>query len=260
MQKKIKLISSIAIAGKLATSPHLASAGGLGKADGGSSAPNISMDQIGYPLDILTPPIDTSKALTRDDQGGKLESSPSGTIFAADLGKSTDSGGQPRIDFVINNIQNNDNSVVVFLAYSTSKGSSSEWSDLPLKNFSLDRQSFNIISAVEVQSRNRPYGDFNSRSNPLGKASTNKGNSVVVSLNLSDLKDPVFKKNNLYFQVIAIPVINGEFDFSSAKASELDHYTIAREDDTQTGSGSKTGDSSSGSKSGGSSGGDTGGK
>ena len=120
MTKNTSKIISIIAAGKLVTSANLASAGGLGKIQSDSSSSSnssISLDQIGYPLEVLTPPINAEDTLINADNGGKVTSSPSGTIFAADSGKAFSSGLQPRIDFVISDIQSQDTPVVVFLAY-----------------------------------------------------------------------------------------------------------------------------------------------
>ena len=55
-QKTTKIISLLA-AGKLAISVNHASAEGLGKVDSSTSNnTSLSLDQIGYPLQILTPP------------------------------------------------------------------------------------------------------------------------------------------------------------------------------------------------------------
>ncbi|RLA25594.1 MAG: hypothetical protein DRQ62_02050, partial [Gammaproteobacteria bacterium] len=93
MKKNTMKIVSIIAAGKLATSASLASAGGLGKIQNDSntsSASSISLDQVGYPLEILTPPINVDDAVINPDNGGKVESSPTGTIFTADIGKTVD--------------------------------------------------------------------------------------------------------------------------------------------------------------------------
>lgn len=237
MKNKIKLISSIFIAGKLATAPHLASAGGLGKNSSNSGEESLSLDQIGYPLTILTPPIDTNKILATEDQGSKLTSSDSGTLFS---GKSYNTTGQQsRIDFIINNIQGNKNPVVVFLAYSLTKGDPSQWQDLQLNNFFLDRKTFKIISSIQVKSSNQPFNQQFNTSTPLGSTTNQETNSVIVSLDLGDLNHLDFIDNNIYFQVITFPLINGELDFSAAKTSELDHYIISREEKYQTKSNSK---------------------
>ena len=257
MQKKTKLLTSLVVAGKLASSAHLASAEGLGKT--GSADSSLSLDQIGFPLTILTPPIN-------EDLGSTVQSTPSGTIFSADSDEALNSSIQPRIDFVINNIQSNSaHPVVVFLAYSTVKGDPSQWQDFSLNDLSLDRETFKIISAFQVQSNNNAFGEFNVSATPLGTINNNGRDSIVVSLNLNDLNHPDFEGNNIYFQVVAIPLVNGEFDFSAASTSELDHYQISRHDPNQPGSGSKldntdSGSTDSGTKGDTSSGGDTGGK
>ncbi len=241
MQKKIKLISSIIISGKIATSAQLASAEGLGKVDSQTNPDAISalsFDQIGYPLTILTPPVNNDESLSDSSQGGKFESTAEGTLFSEDVSKAVNAGQQPRIDFVINNIAQTDNTTVIFLAYSTTQGDSSQWQDLGWHNFLLNRDDFHIISAFEVNASQGVAG-LNGIPSPLGTAPGVSSSSVVASLNLSDLNQVEFEDNNLYFQVVAVPFINGEFNFAAASISELDHYIIARETAAQQGSGSK---------------------
>lgn len=253
MKKNKSQIISIIAAGKLISSSTLASAEGVGKVVSDPSSP-LSIDQVGYPVDILTPPIDST---TSSDSGGKINSADSGVLYSEATGKALDSGKQPRIDFIINNIQNNENPVVVFLAYSTVKGSPRQWSDLQLGNLFLDRDSLNIISAFIVDPKDN-YGVFNTTPTPLGNVQNDDGNSVIVSLNLADLDHPDFADDNIYFQAVSIPFINNQLDFSDAHISELDHYKIARRIEGEEGSGSKsvdTGSKTDGGKTGGTNGG-----
>lgn len=232
MKKKATKIISIIAAGKLALSANYAAADGLGKAQINDNSPStsLSLDQIGYPLQILTPP----------NNGGKISE---GIIFVTDNGKALDSGLQPRIDFVINHIQQ-DTPVVVFLAYSTTQGSPDQWQDMPLNNLFLDRNTTHVVSAFQVEPL-QSLDSFNLTPSPLGSINNEKGNSVIVSLNLTDLKDPEFDGNNIYFQAVSVPLVDGQFVFSEAKVSELDHYVILRAVAGQVGSGSKLTDSSS---------------
>ena len=228
-QKATKIISLLA-ASKIALSINHVSAEGLGKV---GSSTSLSLDQIGYPLQILTPP-------NTSDSGSK---SSEGTFFLADNGKALDSGLQPRIDFVINRIQQN-TPAVVFLAYSTVQGSPEQWQDMPLNNFFLDRATTHIVSAIQVDPLQN-FDTFNVTSSPLGKIDNERGSSVVVSLNLTDLNHAEFDSDNIYFQAVSIPLVDGQFIFSDAMISELDHYTISRAIAGQDGSGSKVTDSNS---------------
>lgn len=238
MKKVTKIITSIAVAGKLATSPHIASAGGLGKA--GSSNPSLSMDQIGFPLTILTPPINADEILNESDRGGKVKTRETGTIFAVDSSRSTENKRPPRIDFVVNNIPKSENPVVVFLAYSTVKGDPSQWADLQLADFSLDRDTFKVVSAVQIQATDTDFGSFNVTETPLGSNANKEGSSIIISLNLGDLNHADFEGNNIFFQVVSVPLINGDFDLAKANVSELDHYEILRKKPGgKKGSGSK---------------------
>jgi len=237
MKKNTKKIISIAVASKLATTLNTASAEGLGKLQtDNTSSTSLSLDQIGYPLQILTPP-----TATANDNGGK---NATGTIFTADSGKSVNSGLQPRIDFVINHIQSKDKPVVVFIAYSTTQGSPSQWADVPLNNLFLDRDTLHIISAFQVDPI-KSFDTFNVIPSPLGTVDNEKGNSMIVSLNLADLEHSEFNGNKIYFQAVAIPLVNGQFIYAEATTSELDHYTISRAIPNQEGSGSKLTDSNS---------------
>ncbi|NOQ13485.1 MAG: hypothetical protein GQ583_03260 [Methyloprofundus sp.] len=251
MKKHTKNIISIAVVGKLASTTNLVSATSLGKQDNSSSsiAAPMSLDQIGYPLEILTPPVNISDSVINENNSGKVTSTETGTIYANDLGKAVDSGKQPRIDFIMNNIQQSNNTpVVVFLAYSTIKGDASQWLDLQLSNLILDRDTMKIISAFTVHPA-QTFGPFNQESTPLGNITNKNGRSVIVSLNLNDLEHLDFDDDNIYFQAVSIPLVDGEFDFSSASVSELDHYKIERKTAGSEGSGSKVSTDENGSKS-----------
>ncbi|NOQ64508.1 MAG: hypothetical protein GQ582_08355 [Methyloprofundus sp.] len=234
MKKSTKKILSVIALSKLASTSPIASAGGLGKLD---SEP-MSLDQVGYPLEILTPPIDAEQALTSTaNSASKLPSSETGTIFAGDLGKAIDSGKQPRIDFIINNIHSeSDAPVVVFLAYSTKKGSLDEWPDIP--GILLDRDSVQVLSAFSV-SPAQGIGPFNQQATPLGNIDNQENRSVIISLDLNDLSDISFDDDQIYFQAVSIPYLNGDFDYAAANVSELDHFVIERKIAETEGSGSK---------------------
>ncbi len=246
MNTKIKHISTTLVAGKIATSSATLMAAGLGKAQSNNT---LALDQIGYPMEILAPPINNQEIGTVGDNGSKyFTPSEVGTIFTSGTGKMTASNGERRIDFVISQIKKQATPLVVFLAYSTTKGNESQWQDLPLNNVLLDRDSMNIISAIQIEaSSDNPFASVNKASTPLGTVNDNE-NSIIISLNLSDLNHPDFADNHIYFQVIAIPFVNGNFIFSDAQVSELDHYMISREVQGQANSGSKAANVSSGGK------------
>lgn len=237
MKKNTSQILSIVAAGKLIASSNFASAEGIGKLQIDPNSP-LSVDQIGYPLDILTPPIDST---TDSDSGGKINSAESGLLFAEATGKALDSGKQPRIDFIINHIQNINNSVVVFLAYSTVRGNPSQWQDLQLNSLFLDRATTRIISAFIVEPKD-DFDFYNASPASLGNVKNEQGNSLIVSLNLADLGHPDFAGDNIYFQAVSVPFIDNQLIFSAANISELDHYKIARRVEGQDGSGSKNTD------------------
>ncbi len=214
MKIHLKNVASVAVAGKLAVASCNVSAGGLGKmqSEQDSFGPPLSLDQVGFPPDILLPPQNREA---------------SGTIFS---GSNAFSDGQrvPRIDFIINHIQNQEHPVVIFLAYSTFEGDPSQWSDLQLNNLYLDRETTQIISAYNVAAvDDADLPDI--FPTPLGRINHNGGNSVVVSLDLDGFDHPDFDGDNIYFQAIAIPVINDNLAFADATVSELDHYIISSE-------------------------------
>jgi hypothetical protein len=250
MNKKTKKIASTLIAGKIASSSASVMAGGsgLGKSQISNDS-TLSLDQVGYPIEILTPPLNIQDISVTGNGGKYSAQAETGTIYTAANGKIADSEKQARIDFVISGLQIQASPVVVFLAYSTIKGDPSQWQDLQLDNVFLDRESITIISATQIEARGagNPFEAFNNTSTPLGSVNEN-ANSIIVSLNLSDLSDPEFSDDNIYFQVIALPLVNGEFVFSEAQISELDHYVISRVIPGQTNSGSKSANTNSGGK------------
>ncbi|BCG64312.1 MAG: hypothetical protein methR_P2085 [Methyloprofundus sp.] len=251
MNKKTKKIASALIAGKIAGSSATVMAGGSGLGKNQvSNDSTISLDEIGYPIEILTPPYNIQDVSITGSGSKTSAQAETGTIYTAANGKTASSENKARIDFVISNVQKQTNPVVVFLAYSTIKGDPSQWEDLQLGNIFLDRESITIISATQVEGGGveNPFRAINESSTPLGTVNEDE-NSIIISLNLSDLSDPEFSDNNIYFQVIALPLVDGEFVFTDAQISDLDHYVISRVTPGQTNSGSKSASTNSGGKS-----------
>lgn len=238
MKKQTKKIISVLALGKLATASTTVGAGGLGKIQD-THTEQMSLDQVPYPLEILRTPVNVSDATLGDYSGSKAESSDSGVIFLNDLQEAHNSGIQPRIDFVVGNIHSHgDIPVFIFLAYSTELGSTSEWADLGLDGLRLGRENVQILSGFAVDTTD-PIEDFNENSTPLGSVNNDTGRSVVIPLDLNDLDHADFDGNNIYFQVISIPIIGDDLDLSAANVSEVDHYTIERSVPDEAGSGSK---------------------
>ena len=237
MKKRTKNIISALALGKLVTTSSTVSAGGLGKVQD-SHTEQMSLDQVPYPTEILRAPVNVGDA-TLGDYSGKADSSESGVIFINDLQEAHNSGIQPRIDFVVGNIHSHgDVPVFIFLAYSTQLGSAADWADLGLEGLRLGREDIQILSGFAVDTTD-PIENFNEESTPLGSVNSGTGRSVIISLDLNDLDHADFDDNNIYFQVLAIPIIGDNFDLSAATVSEVDHYTIERSIPDESGSGSK---------------------
>lgn len=264
---RLKKTLTLAAAGKMALATGSASAA-LGKTDDvptdENQLPPVSMDQIGFPLDMITPPMsgfdETQSDATFGKAGGSgdFTGSDSGFIWAGELGAppaSSDSGGkdsgdtsnqqqqptvQARIDFIVNGIRN-DIPMQVYLAYATAAGRSDQWLPSATGQLELEVESMQLIAAVETQPQ-PPLAEF--PATPLGHVPNFRTRSVTVPLNLSDLSDQSLAGNNVYFQAIAIPIDqNGEFLFDQSQTSEVDHYMIERYV-SDTDSGSKNADSS----------------
>ena len=244
MSKLKKAITYLSI-GKLAVGVSAANAGGIGKVE--SSSPTLSIDEIGHPIQILTPPLENNEFYF----GGKQENSAEGFLFADDITAAKNKGIQPRIDFIINGIKNNYGSAnITFLSYSTKKGDPSQWSDINLP-IQLDRETMTIIGAVETAGA-RTFGSFEPTA--LGTTSTNQGSSAIISLHLADINTLELEEDAIYFQAISVPLLEGNFIFDEAVVSELDTFLRSNDlsDDNRSGSklnenGSKSANSNNGS-------------
>ncbi len=221
-----KPLVHLALAGKLAIQSSSVAAGGIGKTENSA----ISLDEIPYPIEILTPPVD-SEQLNQNTFG---VASSNGRIFSEEINTAFSSGKLPRIDFIVNNLPIREEPIVVFLAYSTKPGDPSQWADLQM-NLSLDRETLQIIAGVQTTSMSSSLGFPQT---PLGFA-PNTANSVVIPVQLSSLGENDFPENTLYFQTIAVPVVNGEYDFSQAAVSEMDEFVIERSSNASPNNGSK---------------------
>jgi len=285
---KLKKTLVLAAAGKMTLATGTASAA-LGKADStptGQALPSVSLEEIGYPIDLLTPPTsgintsDASSTLSKissssGSSGTSYSTSDTGHIWAGEITNpnagSTDTSNsksgdttsgttdntatttQHRIDFIINGIRN-DMAMQVFLAYSTAGGRSDAWIPTATGQLELDPNSLQIVSGTLTLPDNY-VAEF--PATPLGSVPQATSRSYTISVDLSDLSDPSLAGNNLYFQAIAIPVDDntGDFLWDQAQVSEPDHFMIERyQDATNAGSknqdasatASKTGDSGTG--------------
>lgn len=265
---QLKRTLLLAAAGKMTLATGNASAA-LGKSDNTPSdqqqLPPVTLDQIGYPLDMLTPPMsdfdESQSDATFGKAGGSGEFSgaANGFIWAGELSPPAggDSGGkesggdqastqpapQARIDFIVNGIRN-DMEMQVFLAYSTSAGRADQWQPTATGQLELGVDDLQLIAGLVTRPQ-PPLAEF--PATPLGNVPHFRSRSVTIPLNLSDLSDQSLAGNNIYFQAIAIPVAppdqGGGFIWDQAQVSELDHYMIERYVD-ENDSGSKNADSS----------------
>lgn len=248
--KKLHKVGALAVAGKLALQMGNVSAAGLGKVSpDATSALKISLDEVGYPLEILTPPLSSAELNLNTSTGSKKSSSSTtgsgndGKLYSEDIKAAFSAGKKPRIDFVVNNIQNPEHPVVVYLAYSTKLGSPTQWADLPL-SISLDRKTLHVVAAYKIDPI-ASLSEFNANApSPLGKLANN-GNSVIIPVEISDLSHAEFAENSIYFQTVAVPYVNGQLVFAQATASELDHYVISKKSASAPNKGSKVAENNS---------------
>ena len=278
---RLKKTLTLAAAGKMTLAAGSASAA-LGKADttptDQNQLPPVSLDQIGYPLDLLTPPTvglesgDVEATLGKAGSSStSFSESSSGTIWAGELAaaaptddgsKSGDTTTEPtatqenRIDFIVNGIRN-DIPMQVFLAYATGAPNPGAWIPTATGQLQLDPASLQVVAAILTQPV-ATVAEF--PPTPLGHVPPRRSRSVTVPVILSDLSDASLAGNQIRFQAIAIPVgPEGDFQWDQAQVSEEDMYMISRP--VEGGStGSKNSEDASASKSGDTTETDSGGK
>lgn len=168
----------------------------------------LRLDQVAYPESLLSTP----------------DNSNYGTLYRSAVQQELAQAATPHIDFVISGIHAGQQPVMVYLAYSTSLGDSSQWSDLGIQQLELDRANMQLLGAYRVESTQT---QLTNQVTPLGSSQLS-GNSAVISVALSDLNDLSFISEHVYFQAIAVPLIDNTPDFSQAVASELDQYRLSR--------------------------------
>jgi|GEM_PF-4451304 len=211
-----KKLVATAVAGKMALSVHYVNAAGLGKADSGSKftdSPQLVLDEVGAPYDILTPPGSTAL--------GNLQE---GVIY-------TNLAAHQRIDFVISGI-NNASSLNIYLSYSKGKDKADSWASFSegQGQLELDPESLQVVAAMVISPAERSGpGVFETPATPLGEVKRNH-EEITIPVRFSDLTE--FEDGEtIYFQAIAIPVgTEGEFLWEQAQASEVDTFVINRTD------------------------------
>ncbi len=216
--------------------------------DTSNPAPPLLLNQIGYPLDLISPP---TQGLLESDDLGDLDTGSKltdyadqsmGYIWTEELptpnadGTFPEGVTPPRIDFILSNIRN-DRAATVYLGVSTRLADQ----PIPLRsgNFALDIEGLEIIAAVNISP-----AQFQAFPNSVGNIHTNT-QSIVIPVLLTNLQDPKLAENNLYFQAVVLPPDAG---LEEGQASEVDHYMIERVIAGDTDSGSKTTSDGSGSK------------
>ncbi|GAB6041458.1 hypothetical protein [Endothiovibrio diazotrophicus] len=286
---QLKKTLTLAAAGKMTLAAGNASAA-LGKADTtptDQALPTVTLEEIGYPLDLVTPPTSGINAGEADAALGKASGGTGGTsnytgsangfIWAGEMAQSVESNGgdgsksggdttsaspaQNRIDFIVTGIRN-DIPMQIFLAYSPAQNPSG-WAPTAVGQLQLDINGLAVLAGVSTQPV-ATFADFGET--PFGFVPQRDSREVTIPVVLKDLNDTTnnYAGRDIYFQAIAIPVSEtGDFQWDQAQVSEIDHFVIERYE-SSTDSGSKNSDASaSASKTGGDSGTnttDTGGK
>ena len=244
-----KVVTTVA-AGKLALSASVSMAQtdcGMGKgACEGIDAdhyPALSLDAIGAPMEILTPPRDNMdwEDMGFDnpysqDSGGKESSDPgdpnAGMIWAGDINHILEQADKPkpRIEFIVNGIRN-DEPVMVILAYAITKDEKDMWApalgDFHSGKFALG-EDFTMIGGMIVEPQH-PLPEGLLPENPLGVQAPLRTQSVHIPIDLNNLD--LIPGEHIYFQAVILPMAmkdDGNFDFAESQASEVDHFIIER--------------------------------
>jgi len=124
------------------------------------------------------------------------------------------------VEFTVSYIRN-DMPMDVYLAFSTRPSNEHDWPKSYKGRIELDPESLEILAAVRVE----PAVHFLKQETSLGETEF-KTQSVVFSVELSDLNSPQLQGDEIFFQALAVP--EKTMDFQESQASELDHYEIVR--------------------------------
>jgi len=192
------------IAGKMAVSVQVTQAGGLGKTDDGSSSTvnSITLDEIGSPYYILSPP-------------GLV--SNTGTLY-------TQLAADQKIDFVISGIELQ--SSLIYLAMSKGANKAELWPPMDTGQLELDPDSLELISALDYI----PSINFNIETPETSLGQVKRQNDkVTIPYQLSNLQSLGEEGETIYFQVVVIPIgSEGEMIWDESHASEVDAFVIDR--------------------------------
>jgi len=124
------------------------------------------------------------------------------------------------VEFTVSYVRN-DMPMDIYLAFSTRPSNVDDWPNSYRGRIELDPESLEILAAVRVE----PAIHFLEQETALGKTEF-KTQSVVFSVELSDLNSPQLQGDEVFFQALAVP--EKTMDFKESQASELDHYEIIR--------------------------------
>ncbi len=218
----------------------------LGSKSPSETAPKLGLFEIGYPLELLTPPQEGlvsasatsgSKNTTADANAQKL--AQKGRIWTKVIPLQDAKGAFPAgskapvIDFVVSNVRN-DGPVTVYLLYGTKLSDTSTAGRANAGVFNLDLKAVGkdtfVLAAVKLQPEEK-RGDL--PVSPIGHDIGAKTRSAVISIALNDLSKVT--GNEVYFQAAVVPDKGG---IAEAQASEVDYFVIERVT-SQANSGSK---------------------
>jgi len=127
------------------------------------------------------------------------------------------------VEFTVSYIRN-DMPMDVYLAFSTRPGGTRDWPISLSGQLELDPRSLEILAVVRVEPA-KSLDHLSPENTSLGKAEF-KTQSVVFSVELSDLSSPKLQGNEIFFQALAVP--EKTVDFDRSQASDLDRYEIVR--------------------------------
>ncbi len=246
MKIKAKLVSRGAAglaAGKLAVAPTVANAA-LGKTDqsAGQDVPVIGLDQIGFPLDLLSPPVQGFEQGASDavlsKAGESASSNQDGVIYQGEQRYAANNGMKPRIDFIVNGIRN-DMPMHVFLLFSTKPPLSeptAAWQQNKSGQISLDPVGLKIIEWIVTSPTGNIPTPEEFSPGVLGTTPERVSSSATIPFELGDLSAEELK-NGIWFQAAAVPMSDsGDFLLAESQATEVDRFVIdyVREDDYGT--------------------------
>lgn len=245
--KTLSLIAASKLAVGIGSAAHADDAS-LGSKMPAETAPKLGLFEIGYPLELLTPPTEGlanaasstgSKNTTADANAQQI--AKKGRIWTKVIPKQDPTTGafpqntpHPRVDFVVSNIRN-DGPVTVYLLYGTRLAASPMTLRPNAGTFNLDLNSLgqdtHLLAGVKLQPEEKIAGLPPS---PVGKDLGPKTRSAVISISLNDLTKVM--GNEIYFQAAVVPDNGG---IPEAQASEVDYFVIERVRTDKPNSGSK---------------------